>query len=130
MLEFIEIAVRLLVDKPDEVNVNIKILQYIKMDFNPMMAPPPMAPAPVKKGGNTTLYIVIFFLCVISVMAGAFYFQTQSAASKAEAELKRIQADALKEVNEAFDFAETQPWPKPEDALEEVYVNYPRELLI
>ena len=44
-------------------------------------------------------------------------------------EVKRIQADALKEVNEAFDFAETQPWPKPEDALEEVYVNYPRELL-
>jgi len=64
------------------------------MDFNPMMAPPPMAAAPAKKGGNTTLYIVIFFLCVISVMAGAFYFQTQSAASKAEAELKRIQADA------------------------------------
>ena len=45
-------------------------------------------------------------------------------------EVKKIQADALKEVNEAFDFAETQPWPKPEDALEEVYVNYPRELLI
>ena len=37
--------------------------------------------------------------------------------------------DALNEVNEAFDFAETQPWPNPEDALEEVYVNYPKELL-
>ena len=71
------------------------------MDFNPMMAPPPMAPAPVKKGGNTTLYIVIFFLCVISVMAGAFYFQTQSAASKAEAELKRIQADAASKMERA-----------------------------
>jgi hypothetical protein len=59
------------------------------MDFNPMMAPPPMAAAPAKKGGNTTLYIVIFFLCVISVMAGTFYFQTQSAASKAEAELEK-----------------------------------------
>ena len=45
-------------------------------------------------------------------------------------EIKKIQSDALNEVNEAFDFAETQPWPKPEDALEEVYVNYPRELLI
>ena len=45
-------------------------------------------------------------------------------------EIKKIQSDALNEVNEAFDFAETQPWPKPEDALEDVYVNYPRELLI
>ena len=45
-------------------------------------------------------------------------------------EVKKIQSDALNEVNEAFDFAETQPWPKPEDALEEVYVNYPRELLL
>jgi hypothetical protein len=63
------------------------------MDFNPMMAPPPMAAAPAKKGGNTTLYIVIFFLCVISVMAGAFYFQTQSAAAKAKADLEKIQAD-------------------------------------
>ena len=41
-----------------------------------------------------------------------------------------IQSEALKEVNDAFDFAETQPWPNPEDALEEVYVNYPRELLL
>lgn len=65
------------------------------MDFNPMMAPPP-GPAPGAKsgGGNTTLYIVLFFLCVISVMAGAFYYQTQSAASKAEAELKKIQDEA------------------------------------
>jgi pyruvate dehydrogenase E1 component alpha subunit len=44
-------------------------------------------------------------------------------------EIKKIQTDALNEVNEAFDFAETQPWPNPEDALEEVYVNYPKELL-
>jgi hypothetical protein len=52
-----------------------------------------MAAAPAKKGGNTTLYIVIFFLCVISVMAGTFYFQTQSAAAKAKADLEKIQAD-------------------------------------
>lgn len=79
------------------------------MDFNPMMAPPPMAAAPAKKGGNTTLYIVIFFLCVISVMAGAFYFQTQSAASKAEAELKRIQADAASKMERAqSDFEKQQ----------------------
>jgi len=56
-----------------------------------MMAPP--AAAPVKKGGNTTLYIVIFFLCAISVMAGVFYFQMQSAAAKAASELEKIQAD-------------------------------------
>ena len=45
-------------------------------------------------------------------------------------EVKKIEAEALNEVNEAFDFAESQPWPNPEDALEEVYVNYPRELLL
>ena len=79
------------------------------MDFNPMMAPPPGAAAPAKKGGNTTLYIVIFFLCVISVMAGAFYFQTQSAASKAEAELKKIQADAAAKMERAqSDFEKQQ----------------------
>ena len=38
---------------------------------------------------------------------------------------KKIAFDA---VNSAFDFADTQPWPKGEDALEEVYVNYPREV--
>ena len=32
------------------------------------------------------------------------------------------------EVDKAFDFADTQPWPQPEDALEEVYVNYPVEI--
>jgi hypothetical protein len=79
------------------------------MDFNPMMAPPPMAAAPAKKGGNTTLYIVIFFLCVISVMAGAFYFQTQSAAAKAAAELEKIRADtAAKMAAAQSDFEKQQ----------------------
>jgi len=79
------------------------------MDFNPMMAPPPMAAAPAKKGGNTTLYIVIFFLCVISVMAGAFYFQTQSAAAKAEADIQKIQADAAAKMERAqSDFEKQQ----------------------
>lgn len=74
-----------------------------------MMAPPPMAAAPAKKGGNTTLYIVIFFLCVISVMAGAFYFQTQSAAAKAAAELEKIQADtAAKMAAAKSDFEKQQ----------------------
>lgn len=79
------------------------------MDFNPMMAPPPMAAAPAKKGGNTTLYIVIFFLCVISVMAGTFHFQTQSAAAKAAAELEKIQADtAAKMAAAQSDFEKQQ----------------------
>jgi hypothetical protein len=76
----------------------IKYLHYIKMDFNPMMAPPPAAapmPGAAAKsgGGKTTLYIVIFFLCVISVMAGAFYFQMQSAASASEDKLKTLKSD-------------------------------------
>ena len=40
-------------------------------------------------------------------------------------EIETIQNEALAEVNNAFAYADTQPWPKPEDALEEVYVNYP-----
>ena len=36
--------------------------------------------------------------------------------------------EAEAEVDKAFDFADTQPWPQPEDALEEVYVNYPVEI--
>ena len=42
-------------------------------------------------------------------------------------EIAKIQNEALAEVNNAFTYADTQPWPKPEDALEEVYVNYPQE---
>jgi pyruvate dehydrogenase E1 component alpha subunit len=42
-------------------------------------------------------------------------------------EIAKIQNEALAEVNNAFTYADTQPWPKPEDALEEVYVNYPPE---
>ena len=42
-------------------------------------------------------------------------------------EIEKIQNEALAEVNNAFTYADTQPWPKPEDTLEEVYVNYPSE---
>jgi len=42
-------------------------------------------------------------------------------------ELEKIRNIALNEVNEAFEYAETQPWPDPEDALKEVYVSYPKE---
>lgn len=63
------------------------------MDFNPMMAPPRIS-APVAKSGSgkTILYIVIFFLCVISVMAGAFYYQTEK--TKSDFEKQQIQAEA------------------------------------
>ena len=42
-------------------------------------------------------------------------------------EIAKIENEALAEVNNAFTYADSQPWPKPEDALEEVYVNYPPE---
>ncbi len=43
-------------------------------------------------------------------------------------DLEKIINEAKEEVDKAFDFADTQPWPQPEDALEEVYVNYPMEI--
>ena len=43
-------------------------------------------------------------------------------------DLEKIINEAKEEVDNAFDFADTQPWPQPEDALEEVYVNYPVEI--
>ncbi len=43
-------------------------------------------------------------------------------------DLEKIINEAREEVGKAFDFADTQPWPQPEDALEEVYVNYPVEI--
>ena len=43
-------------------------------------------------------------------------------------DLEKIINQAKEEVDKAFDFADTQPWPQPEDALEEVYVNYPVEI--
>ena len=43
-------------------------------------------------------------------------------------DLEKIINEAKEEVDKAFDFADTQPWPQPEDALEEVYVKYPVEI--
>ncbi len=43
-------------------------------------------------------------------------------------DLEKIINEAKEEVDKAFDFADTQPWPQPEDALEDVYVNYPVEI--
>lgn len=56
----------------------------------------PMGPAPVQKsgGGKTTLYIVVFFLCVISIMAGAFYFMLGQKDSASAKKLKELQDKA------------------------------------
>ena len=43
-------------------------------------------------------------------------------------DLEKIINEAKEEVDKAFDFADTQPRPQPEDALEEVYVNFPVEI--
>ena len=43
-------------------------------------------------------------------------------------DLEKIINEVKEEGDKAFDFADTQPWPQPEDALEEVYVNYPVEI--
>ena len=44
-----------------------------------------------------------------------------------EVEIEKIKAESLNNVQEAFIFASKQSWPKPEDALEDVYVNYPMD---
>jgi acetoin:2,6-dichlorophenolindophenol oxidoreductase subunit alpha len=41
------------------------------------------------------------------------------------ASLTTIEAEVSKAVEEAFSYAETQPFPNPEEALEDVYVRYP-----
>ena len=45
-------------------------------------------------------------------------------------EINNFKKQALDEVEEAFKFAETQPWPEPEDTLKDVYVNYPKNLIL
>ena len=45
-------------------------------------------------------------------------------------EINNLKKQALNDVEEAFKFAETQPWPKPEDSLNDVYVNYPKNLIL
>ena len=46
-----------------------------------------------------------------------------------EEEFLEIKDKARKEVNEAFEYAESQDWPLPEDTLNDVYVNYPIDLI-
>jgi hypothetical protein len=74
------------------------------MSFNPMGAPPVAA-----KGGKNTLYIVLFFICVISVMAGSFYFMNQSQDTKSARDVEKIQAEAASKMKDATrDFEKKQ----------------------
>lgn len=41
-----------------------------------------------------------------------------------QAELDKIDSEVLSELEEAVRFAKESPWPKPEEALEDVYVSY------
>jgi hypothetical protein len=75
--------------------LKIKIILYIKMSFNPMGAPPVAA-----KGGNTTLYIVLVFLCVISIMASSFYFMTRSRDTKSARDVEKIQTEAASKMKD------------------------------
>lgn len=57
-------------------------------------------------GGKTTLYIVVFFLCVISAMSGYFYFTINSAEAEAQKKIEKIQASAKQELATAKSEAE------------------------
>ena len=76
------------------------------INFNPVQQPP----IQTSGGSKTTLYIVVFFLCVISAMAGAFYFMMGQkdaesaknlAAAKSEEEKREIQRKADLEAQKA-----------------------------
>jgi hypothetical protein len=49
-------------------------------------------------GGKTTLYVVVFFLCVISAVVGYFQFTINSQQAEAEQRIKNIQAKAESEM--------------------------------
>jgi len=49
-------------------------------------------------GGKTTLYVVVFFLCVISAVVGYFQFTINSQQAEAEQRIKDIQAKAESEM--------------------------------
>lgn len=58
------------------------------ISFNPIQ----QTPIQTSSGGKSTLYIVVFFLCVISVMAGSFYFMLGSKDADISSKLKELQA--------------------------------------
>ena len=52
-------------------------------------------------GGKTTLYIVVFFLCVISMLSGYFYYAMSSQRVEAEQKIKGIQVKAEADITTA-----------------------------
>jgi hypothetical protein len=78
-----------------------------------MVAPPVAA-----KGGNTTLYIVLVFLCVISIMASSFYFMTRSRDTKSARDVEKIQTEAaskMKDDKGGFEKIQTEAASKMKD---------------
>lgn len=59
-------------------------------------------------GGKTTLYIVVFFLCVISMLSGYFYYAMGSSEAEAQKKLADIQAKTAREVADAKSAAEKE----------------------
>ena len=57
-------------------------------------------------GGKTTLYIVVFFLCVISMLSGYFYYAMGNSEAEAQKKVAEIQAKADREMAEAKSAAE------------------------
>ena len=57
-------------------------------------------------GGKTTLFIVVFFLCVISVLSGYFYYAMGSSEAEAQKKVAEIQAKAAREMADAKSAAE------------------------
>ena len=57
-------------------------------------------------GGKTTLFIVVFFLCVISVLSGYFYYAMGSSEAEAQKKVAEIQARAAREMADAKSAAE------------------------
>ena len=57
-------------------------------------------------GGKTTLFIVVFFLCVISMLSGYFYYAMGSTEAEAQKKVAEIQAKATREMADAKSAAE------------------------
>lgn len=49
---------------------------------------PPVAPPPAQGGSKTTMYVMVFFMCLISVVAGVMYTNFTKMQSEANAKAK------------------------------------------
>ena len=71
-------------------------------------------------GGKTTLYIVVFFLCVISMLSGYFYYAMGSSEAEAQKKVAEIQAKATREMADAKSAAEKDVNMSQEEAQKKV----------